>query len=114
VGGITTAKKIAALAEARALEIVPHNPFSAVSTAACLQVAAAIPNLALLEYPGDDDDTPLAELVADPPRIENGYLLLPDTPGIGVELAANAHERFPPRPRQVRARLHADGSVVQQ
>ncbi|WP_411561435.1 hypothetical protein [Pectobacterium sp. F1-1] len=31
--------------------VVPHNPLSPVSTAACLQIAVSIPNFALLEYP---------------------------------------------------------------
>ena len=50
-GGITGAKKIAALAEARHVGVVPHNPLSPVSTAACIQIAAAVPNFALQEYP---------------------------------------------------------------
>ncbi|MGX8943308.1 enolase C-terminal domain-like protein [Symbiopectobacterium sp. Eva_TO] len=44
-GGITGAKKIAALAEAHDLMVVPHNPLSPVSTAACLQIAVSIPQL---------------------------------------------------------------------
>ena len=48
-GGITGAKKIAALAEAHDAWIVPHNPLSPVSTAACLQIAACIPNFAIQE-----------------------------------------------------------------
>ena len=32
-------------------QIVPHNPLSPVSLAACLQLGAAIPNLAIQEYP---------------------------------------------------------------
>ena len=51
VGGITHAKKIAALAEANYVGVVPHNPLSPVSTAACLQIAACIPNFALQELP---------------------------------------------------------------
>ena len=39
-GGITHSKKIAALAEAHHVGVVPHNPLSPVSTAACLQLAA--------------------------------------------------------------------------
>jgi len=40
VGGIPGARKVAALAEACHAGVVPHNPLSAVSTAACLQIAA--------------------------------------------------------------------------
>ena len=55
-GGLTNCKKIAALAEAHYAQVVPHNPLSAVSTAACLQLAAAIPNFALLAYPGGEHE----------------------------------------------------------
>ena len=40
VGGITTSKKIAALAEAHDVLVIPHNPLGPVSTAACLQICA--------------------------------------------------------------------------
>jgi len=113
-GGISGAKKIAALAEAHHLSIVPHNPLSAVSTAACLQVTAAIPNLAIQEYPGEEDRPPMVEIVTSAVRLEDGYLVIPDAPGIGVELRPDAAERFPPRPREVGTRLHVDGSVVDQ
>jgi L-alanine-DL-glutamate epimerase-like enolase superfamily enzyme len=55
-GGITGAKKIAAIAEAHDAWIVPHNPLSPVSTAACLQIAACIPNFAIQEYPSRTPD----------------------------------------------------------
>ena len=50
-GGITHSKKIAALAEANYVNVVPHNPLSPVSTAACIQLAACIPNFAIQELP---------------------------------------------------------------
>ncbi len=55
-GGITGAKKIAAMAEAHDAWVVPHNPLSPVSTAACLQIAACIPNFAIQEYPSRTPD----------------------------------------------------------
>src|SRR4051794_9135083 len=58
VGGITHAKKIAAVAEAFNVQVVPHNPLSPVSTAACVQLAACIPNFALQEYPLGEDELP--------------------------------------------------------
>ncbi|HEX3815409.1 MAG TPA: galactonate dehydratase [Mycobacteriales bacterium] len=113
-GGITGAKKIAALAEARHVGVVPHNPLSPVSTAACLQLAACIPNFALQEYPLGEHEPPKSEMVRSPIKRDGGYLLIPTVPGIGIELADDAAERFPYKPRQVVTRLHADGSVVDQ
>jgi galactonate dehydratase len=113
-GGLTHCKKIAALAEAHHVGVVPHNPLSPVSTAACVQLAACIPNFALQEYPLGEDRSPKSEIVKSSLRLENGFLVVPDAPGIGVELAEDARERHPYRPRAVRTRLHVDGSVVDQ
>ena len=137
-GGLTHAKKVAALAEAHNVQVVPHNPLSPVSTAACIQLAACIPNFALQEYPlreglpagSSHPDTKPANMsaglsspgekrfntsiVKQPLTCENGFIVIPDTPGIGVELAEDAAERFPYRPREVQTRLHLDGSVVDQ
>jgi galactonate dehydratase len=113
-GGLTHGKKIAALAEAHHVGVVPHNPLSPVSTAACIQLAACIPNFALQEYPRGENDPPKSEIVKSALTLENGFLIIPDAPGIGVELAENAAERYPYKPRAVRTRLHVDGSVVDQ
>jgi len=113
-GGITHSKKIAALAEAHHVGVVPHNPLSPVSTAACLQLAACIPNFALQEYPIGEDRPPKSEIVIGAPQLENGFLLISDAPGIGVELAEGAEEKHPYRPRGLHTRLHVDGSVVDQ
>jgi len=113
-GGLTHSKKIAALAEAHHVGVVPHNPLSPVSTAACLQLAACIPNFTLQEYPKGEWEPPKSEIVKTPIRVENGFLIIPDAPGIGVELAEDAQERHPYKPRDVHTRLHVDGSVVDQ
>jgi galactonate dehydratase len=117
-GGITGAKKIAAIAEAHDAWIVPHNPLSPVSTAACLQIAACIPNFAIQEYPsrtpeidggkallGNDLATGLSEQV-------NGFIGIPEAPGIGLQLVEDIERRFPETPRPIRMRPHVDGSVV--
>jgi galactonate dehydratase len=114
VGGITGTKKVAALAEASYAGVVPHNPLGPVSTAACLQVAACIPNFAIQELPLGEQEPPKSEIITSPLRCEDGFLVIPDVPGIGVELAEGAQEKYPPRPRPVVTRLHRDGSVVDQ
>jgi galactonate dehydratase len=117
-GGITGAKKIAALAEAHDAWVVPHNPLSPVSTAACLQIAACIPNFAIQEYPSRtpelDGGTALLgnDLATGLSGQEGGFIRIPEAPGIGVELVPDAEKRFPYRPRPIRMRPHVDGSVV--
>ena len=94
-GGITHCKKIAALAEAHYVDVVPHNPLSPVSTAACVQLAACIPNFALQEYPRGEGEPPKSEIVSGVLTLEDGFLIIPDTPGIGVELAEGAADKYP-------------------
>lgn len=114
-GGITHTKKIAALAEANYVGVVPHNPLGPVSTAACLQIAACIPNFALQEYPIGEHEFPKNVMVKEPIPVEEGFLIIPDAPGIGIELMEDAQEKPPPRTYgQINARLHKDGSVVDQ
>jgi galactonate dehydratase len=119
-GGITGAKKIAAIAEAHDAWIVPHNPLSPVSTAACLQIAACIPNFAIQEYPSRTPDldggTELlgAGLATGLAEQEGGFIAIPNGPGIGVELVEDVERRFPYRPRPIKMRPHVDGSVVDQ
>ena len=113
-GGLSHSKKIAALAEAHHVQVVPHNPLSPVSTAACIQLAACIPNFSLQEYPKGEGEPPKSEIVSSPLRLEEGFLIVPDAPGLGIELREDAMERHPYRPRAVQTRLNSDGSVMDQ
>lgn len=112
VGGITASKKICAIAEAHDVLVIPHNPLGPVSTAACLQLCASIPNLGIQELPefclnGVED-----AIVKQPLRFENGFMPIPDAPGIGVELADNANELYPANERgSNEAKRAFDGSV---
>jgi len=112
IGGITASKKIAAMAEANDVLVVPHNPLGPVSTAACLQLCACIPNLGIQELPGFCLNGAEDAMVKEPLKVENGFLLIPDAPGIGVELADNASELYPAKERGSNvAKRYYDGSV---
>lgn len=114
-GGITHTKKIAALAEASYVGVVPHNPLGPISTAACLQIAACAPNFAIQEYPIGEHEFPKNVMVKEPIPVEDGFLIIPDAPGIGIEIADDAQEKAPPKTYgQINVRLHRDGSVVDQ
>lgn len=111
VGGLTGAKKIAALAEAKYVGVVPHKPLSSVSTSACLQLAACIPNFVIQEYPRYET-MPVKELVKASFELKDGYVSIPDSPGIGVELNEDVLEKFPYQPRTPWTRTRKDGSIV--
>jgi galactonate dehydratase len=120
VGGITATKKIAAMAEAHDTLVVPHNPLSPLSLAACLQIDACIPNFAIQEYPvgspGLDGREGLAgeAMMTGLELPRDGFIRIPDAPGIGIELAPDVVRRFPPKPRRIAMRKHRDGSMVDQ
>lgn len=108
--GLTGSKKVAAMAEAHHIKVIPHNPLSPVSTAACVQLDACIPNFALQEYTGESE-FPKSELVKQPLRLEAGYLVVPETVGLGIELNDEALARLAPRIKVPSTPIDLDGSV---
>ena len=93
VGGIGEAKKIAALAEMRHAQIAPHLYCGPIAAAANIQLAAAIPNFLILESIKTMDGF-CGEILKTPLRWEKGDIVVPDAPGLGVELnekVARAH-----------------------
>lgn len=111
LGGITPCKKVAAMAEAHYVDIVPHNPLGPVSTAACLQLDAAVPNVCIQEFPSFYLSGNEGQMITRPLELDRGYLVVPDAPGIGIELVDNITELFPPKQRSINCQIAFDGSV---
>jgi len=88
VGGLTESMKVAAMAEAHYIDLMPHNPLGPICTAATVHLAAAVPNFAWLEVRSSpteqghfyDPDWFPVQAVQDGPRY-----LIPEAPGLGVE-----------------------------
>ena len=90
-GGIFEARKIAAMAEVYYGSIAPHNPLGPISLAACLQLDACVPNFLMQEYPTVEEKWDLGVgYLKKPFVIENGYISLPEGPGLGIELDEEA------------------------
>jgi galactonate dehydratase len=82
MGGIFEARKVAAMAEVYYAGIAPHCPLSAVSLAACLQLAACIPNFVVQEQKSLGDD-----LLTEPFKLDGeGYIPVPARPGLGIDV----------------------------
>lgn len=85
VGGIMEAKKIAAMAETHYAQIAPHLYCGPVEGAANIHFSASLPNFLILEsiemWGGFH-----SELLKKPIVWENGFVLLPTEPGLGIEL----------------------------
>jgi galactonate dehydratase len=94
-GGITEVTKIAAMAEAYDVALAPHCPLGPVALAACLQVDAVAANALIQEqslgihYNREAD---LLDYLTDPEvfAYEDGYVDLPEGPGLGIELDEKA------------------------
>lgn len=93
-GGITESRKIAALAHAFRLPVIPHVFSSAVSSIANMHFIASIPNGSWLEW----DQNPNAlrsELFEEPLTLDaEGRVRLPDRPGLGVTLNQATIDRY--------------------
>lgn len=84
-GGINEVRIIAGMAEAYYAGIAPHNPLGPISLAACIQLDASIPNFVAQEH------TTLGEgYLKNPFIFEDGYVRLPNAPGLGIELDEDA------------------------
>ncbi|MBP1992993.1 galactonate dehydratase [Paenibacillus eucommiae] len=86
-GGIMEGKKIAAMAEAHYAAFASHNPLGPINLAASLQLAANVPNFLVQEYASLGEG-----LLKKPFVIRDGYMDLPEGPGLGVEFDEEALE----------------------
>jgi galactonate dehydratase len=77
--------------------------------AAYVQLDAAIPNYFLQESHTVADR--LNELIDEPLKREGGWVIVPDRPGIGVDVREEVFAKFPYRPVPVTGNFAADGSV---
>ncbi len=88
-GGIAALIAIAATASAREVAVAPHNPSGPVALAASAHAAAALPHLRALEYAWGEVAW-RADAITPSEQIENGAYVLPDGPGLGITLNAEA------------------------
>jgi L-alanine-DL-glutamate epimerase-like enolase superfamily enzyme len=97
-GGILTGRKIAAMAEAANITYNPHTWTNGLGLAANLQLMGAIPNCTHCEYPYDPPGwTPEGRdaMLTEPLRVDaDGYIAVPDAPGLGVEVDWEKVRRF--------------------
>jgi galactonate dehydratase len=100
LGGLLETKKVAGLAHMRFLPVAPHNPTGPVMNAMTLHLAAAIPNFSIFETVSIDVSW-RKELVRETLEFQDGDILVPTAPGLGVELIEEACGRFPYRPYDV-------------
>jgi galactonate dehydratase len=111
VGGLTEARKIAGWCETHHIKLAVHNPLGLVSTAACLQLNLACPNFGVQEQPGRPG-TFMTDVVPVQPEWEDGYLLPPAGPGLGIEFDREAAKKHPFTMTDLPRLRRLDGSVT--
>jgi len=102
VGGITEAKRIATMALAANLRLAPHVWGGAVGLATACHFIAALPASPHTDHPPwpqmleyDMSDNALrTELLKTPLELDAGHVLLPEGPGLGIELDPATVERY--------------------
>jgi L-alanine-DL-glutamate epimerase-like enolase superfamily enzyme len=91
VGGIAEMKRIATLAAAANVTLVPHSFYFGPGLAATLHVAASTPGVPYVEVPPGQLAAPL---LAEPIRYAGGAVTVSDRPGLGADPAPDVLERY--------------------
>lgn len=110
-GGFTEVKKIAAIADAFRIEVLPHNPNSRVCTFASLHLCMSTPNATVLETSKSElpqwDDLFFGRRA----NYEGSFALPPDRPGLGIELNEKEAARYPYTPKHWGSLKFSDGAI---
>ncbi len=107
-GGIMELKKLAAEAEYRYMGFAPHNPSGPVANAATLNIAACCPNFSILEIMYSDVDY-RKDITNEKLEYKDGYITIPDKPGLGIEIN---EEECLKHPYQVHTLRHYTGALT--
>lgn len=92
-GGFSEALKVASLARDRGLRCVNHGFTTYLNVAAALHFLASIPNSFIAEYPAQEGD-PLRDELTSPIPLRDGFLEVPQGPGLGIEVDWEAVQRY--------------------
>ena len=110
-GGVTGVKKIAGLAESYHSALVTHNFLGPVLTAAACNIDSSIPNFLTQEY-SMEDEQPFNAIFNSSWKRDGGFIPVPDTPGIGIDLEVESLKSQPYKPRDLQViPMRTDGSV---
>jgi galactonate dehydratase len=111
-GGLTEARRIAAMAEAYRVALAPHNPQGPVSTAASLEFGFATPSYIICE--SVHSDVPWRqEVVKEGFTVEKkGRIVRPNArPGLGIEIDEAEARKHPYQKELLQRSFYPDGSV---
>ncbi len=93
-GGFTEAMKIAALAWDRGLPVANHGFTTYINVTAALHWLASIPNALICEFVTEEETNLRESLTRQKLRAVDGYLKIPDEPGLGIDLNEDAIAKY--------------------
>lgn len=115
IGGLTEAKKVAAMAETHYIDIMPHNPLGPICTAASIHLAAACSNVCWLEEinttiePAGTNDP---SFYPEQPVLDGTKYKISDKPGLGVDFNEAKAKEQTFKPIEVPKLHRTDGSFT--
>ena len=93
-GGLSEARKIAAMAEAWHLPVAPHDCTGPVVLCASTHLSLNAPNALIQESVRAYYRTWYRDIVTALPEVSDGFITVPPGPGLGLELAPDLEKRF--------------------
>lgn len=108
IGGISGIMEACAIAQGFNAWVCPHNAQSPFTTAVNAHIGVAMPNILIQECFDDFNINWARELFDDYPKIVDGYLEVPEKPGIGMELNESEALKYPYSPQNF-LRLFEEG-----
>lgn len=119
-GGLTECRKIAAMAESYDVAVAPHCPLGPLALGACLQLAASTPNVVIQEMSLGihyNEGHDLLSYCAQPDVLQpvDGFLRIPEGPGLGIDIDEAAVRAAAAEPHRWRNPVwrHSDGSIAE-
>jgi galactonate dehydratase len=95
LGGIYATRKVADMLDAHYGVIAPHSAQGPVCSAACVQLSACLPNFLIQEVFDDFNEPWEKDIVTHPIEVVDGYITVPNLPGLGMDLNIAEIERRP-------------------
>ncbi len=95
MGGIWRTRQVCAMADAHYAVVAPHQAQGPICTAVCVQLGAATPNLMIQELFDEFNSGWEREIVEPPVVVRDGAIVVPDRPGLGIDLNWSEVEKHP-------------------
>lgn len=95
LGGLFATRKVCDLVDAHYGVVAPHSAQGPVCTAACVQLGACLPNFYIQEIFDDFNEPWEKDIVTNAVEVQDGYIVVPETPGLGIDLNIEEIRKHP-------------------